>query len=146
MHRTYLLCLALLASGAARAHAQSAADSAGIRATAHHYIDGWYEGDAARMERALHTHLAKRLVYQDDQGRSRLVDLTALELVQSTRRGVGKIPPAERRDSVTILDIFGNAAIARVDATTWVDFLELIKWNGQWVIVNVVWENRPRSH
>ena len=69
-----------------------------------------------------------------------------LELVQSTRRGVGKIPPAERRDSVTILDIFGNAAIARVDPTTWVDFLELIKWNGQWVIVNVVWENRPRSH
>src|SRR5437899_2544852 len=110
MHRTYLLCLALLASGAARAHAQNAADSAGIRATAHDYIDGWYEGDAARMERALHTHLAKRLVYQDDQGRSRLVDLTALELVQSTRRGVGKIPPAERRDSVTILDIFGNAA------------------------------------
>src|SRR5438093_10913018 len=44
MHRTYLLCLALLASGAARAHAQSAADSAGIRATAHDYLDRWYEG------------------------------------------------------------------------------------------------------
>src|SRR2546428_13454015 len=115
MHRTYLLCLALLASGAARAHAQNAADSAGIRATAHDYIDGWYEGDAARMERALHTHLAKRLVYQDDQGRSRLVDLTALELVQSTRRGVGKIPPAERRDSGTTLGTSRNAPSARVE-------------------------------
>src|SRR2546427_9987038 len=98
------------------------------------------------MERALHTHLAKRLVYQDDQGRSRLVDLTALELVQSTRRGVGKIPPAERRESVTILDIFGNAAIARADATTWVDFLERIKWNGHWGIENGGGENRHRSH
>jgi hypothetical protein len=97
------------------------------------------------MERALHPHLAKRLVYQDQQGRSRLIDITALELVQSTRAGSGKIPPAEWRDSVTILDVFGNAAVARIDATTWVDFLELIKWNGRWVIVNVVWENRPRA-
>ena len=145
MTRTTLLCLGLLVAGAARANGQSAADSAGIRAAAHDYIDGWYEGDAARMERALHSHLAKRLVYQDPQGRSRLIDITALELVQSTRAGSGKIPEAERRDSVTIFDIFGNAAVARIDATTWVDFLELIKWNGRWVIVNVVWENRPRA-
>jgi hypothetical protein len=145
MTRTTLLCLGLLVAGAARANAQSVADSAAIRATAHDYIDGWYEGDGARMERALHPHLAKRLVYQDQQGRSRLVDITALELVQSTRAGNGKIPPAEWRDSVTILDVFGSAAVARIDATTWVDFLELIKWNGRWVIVNVVWENRPRA-
>jgi hypothetical protein len=46
---------------------------------------------------------------------------------------------------VTILSAFGNAAIVRVDATTWVDFLEEIKWDGAWKIVNVVWENRPRS-
>lgn len=140
-----LICGALIALIATQATGQAAADSAGIRATAHDYIDGWYEGDGARMERALHPHLAKRLVYQDQQGRSRLVDITALELVQSTRSGAGKIAPAERRDSVTILDVFGNAALARIDATTWVDFLELIKWNGRWVIVNVVWENRPRA-
>src|SRR5690242_14753184 len=123
----------------------SSQDSTAIRATAHDYIDGWYEGDGARMERALHPHLAKRLVYEDQQGHSRLVDLTALELVQTTRTGVGKIPPAERRDSVTILDVFGNAAIVRIDATTWVDFLQEVKWNGRWAIVNVVWVNRPKA-
>ena len=144
MTRPTLMCLGLLVAVAARANGQSAADSAAIRVTAHDYIDGWYEGEATRMERALHSHLAKRLVYQDPQGRSRLVDITALELVQSTRSGTGKIPEAERRDSVTIFEIFGNAAIAKIDATGWVDYLELIKWNGRWVIVNVVWENRPR--
>lgn len=140
-----LLCLALLAAAATPVAAQTSADSAAIRTTAHDYIDGWYEGDAARMERALHPHLAKRLVYQDPQGRSRLADITAMELVQSTRAGVGKIPPAERRDSVTIFDVFGNAAVAKIDATAWVDYLQLLKWNGRWVIVNVVWENRPRT-
>jgi hypothetical protein len=33
----------------------------------------------------------------------------------------------------------------KVDATAWVDYLEEIRWNGRWVIVNVVWENRPTS-
>lgn len=143
MRRLALLPLALFVAPLARA--QTAADSAGIRATAHDYIDGWYSGDGERMERALHPHLAKRLVYEDQQGRSRLVDLTALELVQSTRTGVGKIPPAQVRDSVTILDVFGNAAMVRIDATTWVDYLEEVKWNGRWVIVNVVWVNRPQA-
>jgi hypothetical protein len=138
--------LALLVGLAAHpASAQTAADSAGLRATALDYIDGWYSGDAARMERALHPHLAKRLVYVDPQGQSRLVDLSALELVQSTRAGHGKTLAAERREDVTILDIFGNAAVVKIDATTWVDYLEEIRWNGRWVIVNVVWENRPKT-
>ena len=34
-------------------HAQSAADSSGIRQAALDYIEGYYEGDGARMERAL---------------------------------------------------------------------------------------------
>lgn len=144
MTRTTLFCLGLVIAATAPVPAQSAADSTGIRAAAHDYIDGWYEGDAARMERALHPHLAKRLVFQDPQGRSRLVDITALELVASTRAGSGKIPEAERRDSVTIFEIFGNAAVAKIEATAWVDYLQLLKWNGRWVIVNVVWENRPR--
>ncbi len=146
MHRTPLLCLALLVGVTTRSHGQTAADSSAIRATAHDYIDGWYEGDAARMEGALHSHLAKRLVYEDQSGHSRLVDLTAMELVQSTRAGTGKIPRAQWRDSVTILDVFGNAALVRIDATTWVDYLEEVKWNGRWLILNVVWVNRPSAH
>jgi len=135
--------LALLTALAAPVHAQAAADSAAIRATALDYIDGWYEGDGARMERALHPHLAKRQVFQDDRGRSRLMDMTAMELVQATRSGAGKTPQAQRRDAVTILNQYGNAAMVRVDAADWVDYLQEVKWNGRWVIVNVVWVDRP---
>ena len=144
--RQTLLFTALLAAAVSGARAQTAADSAAIRATAHDYIDGWYDGDGARMERALHPHLAKRLVYDDQNGHSHLANISALELVQSTRAGAGKIPPAQWRDSVTMLDFYGNAAMVRIDATTWVDFLEEVKWNGKWVIINVVWVNRPQTH
>jgi len=134
----------LLATVTGVARAQSAADSAAIRATALDYIDGWYTNDAPRMERALHNHLAKRLVYADSAGHSHLVDLTALELVQGTRMHAA-VAPADRREDVSILSAFGSAAVVRIDASTWVDFLEEIKWNGRWVIINVVWENRPRG-
>jgi hypothetical protein len=52
--------------------AQSAADSAAIRATAMDYMQGWYTGDTVRMGRALHPELAKRIVNTDSNGVSRL--------------------------------------------------------------------------
>ena len=124
--------------------AQTAADSGAIRAAALDYIDGWYAGDAGRMERALHPELAKRIVQNDPQGRSRLGQQSAMTLVQSTRRGGGTdIPAAQRRNDVRILDVFGNAASVRVRAATWVDYMHLAKSNGRWVIVNVLWELDP---
>jgi hypothetical protein len=136
-----LALVALTALPPDRLTAQSAADSVAIRATALDYIDGYYTGDAARMERALHPDLAKRIVNTDPQGRSRLGQMSAMSLVQGTRAGGGK-DDAVKREDVKILDIFQNAASVRIDAGTWVDYLQVAKWNGRWVIVNVLWELR----
>ena len=143
-----LISLALLfVLGLSTAHAQTpAADSAAIRATALDYIEGWYTGDAARMERALHPELAKRIVTSDSLGRFRLDQQSAMTLVTNTRMGGGKnTPAAERKEDVRILDIYQNAAVARIDASYWIDYLELAKWRGRWVIVNVLWELKPKS-
>ena len=146
MARIVVLALAL-AAGVTPAFAQSAADSSAIRQTALDYIEGWYEGNAERMERALHPELAKRIVNVDPRnGRNSLGQQSAMTLVLNTRRGGGKeeTPVAEQRKDVRILDIFGNTASVRVDAATWVDYLHIAKWNGRWVIVNVLWELRPQ--
>jgi hypothetical protein len=136
------LCGVLLLPTLGRA--QSAADSAAIRAAALDYIDGWYAADGQRMERALHPELAKRNVFSDSTGRSRLIQMSAMTLVMGTRNGGGStIPAAQRSDSVRILDIYGGAASARVRAATWVDYMHLAKFNGQWRIINVLWENDP---
>jgi len=137
--------LALSLTAVSTLHAQSAADSSGIRQAALDYIEGYYEGDGARMERALHPELAKRIVRTNDQGRSQLGQMSAMSLVLGTRAGGGKdIPVANRRKDVRILDIYQNAASARIDASDWVDYLHLAKWNGRWVIVNVLWELHPK--
>lgn len=120
-------------------------EAAAITRTALDYIEGFYEGDAARMERALHPELAKRIVTTDAAtGRSQLGQMSAMTLVQSTRAGYGKkIPVEKRQKDVTILDRFGNAAVVKIVASDWIDYLEEAKYNGEWKIVNVLWERKP---
>ena len=145
-YRAILLAAVVLAVAIPRPSvAQSATDSAGIRAAALDYIEGWYEGNAERMERALHPELAKRIVNTDPRnGRSNLGQMSALSLINGVKRGGGKDTPVEQqRKEVKILDIFGNTASVRVDAVSWVDYLHIARSNGRWVIVNVLWENRP---
>ena len=65
-----LFAVFLLATGAS---AQvSDADKTAITQTARDYIEGWYEGNPDRMERALSPDLAKRIVMTNEQGRSML--------------------------------------------------------------------------
>ena len=123
----------------------SDADKEVIKQTALDYIEGWYEGNAERMERALHPELAKRIVRTDPKsGRSNLGQMSAMSLVLGTRAGGGKQTPKEKQQKdVTILDVFENAASVKVVASNWIDYLHMAKWNGRWVIVNVLWELKP---
>jgi hypothetical protein len=141
------LLLALLAPGMARADGGNADDRAAIEKTALDYIEGWYEGNAERMERSLHPDLAKRIVNTDPKtGRSRLDQMSAMGLVQGTRRAFGKqTPAAKQQKDVTILDVYGNAACVKIVAADWIDYLHVAKFNGKWVIVNVLWELKPKS-
>jgi hypothetical protein len=126
--------------------AQSQADAAAIKQTALDYIEGWYEGNAERMERALHPELAKRIVRTSPEGYSRLDQMSAMSLVLGTRRGGGKNTPAEKQQKdVTILDVYENAASVKVVASDWIDYLHMAKFNGRWVIVNVLWELKPQK-
>ena len=142
---TVTILAGALALTAAPAAAQAAADSAAIRAVALDYAEGWYTADTARMSRALHPKLAKRIVMNSPAGESRLGDMTAAQLVAGTGRGGGSNTPAGRRQAdVQILDIFQNTASVRLTMQDWIDYMHVAKWNGRWVVVNVLWEQKRR--
>jgi hypothetical protein len=46
---------------------------------------------------------------------------------------------------VKILDIFRNTASVRAEMSGWIDYMHIAKWNGEWKIVNVLWETKPRQ-
>ena len=130
------------------AHGQNATpdDEIAIRKTAMDYIEGWYEGDAARMESALYPELAKRMILTDPKtGHSQFNHMGAMQLVQNTRRGGGsKTPKDQQTKEITVLDRFNNAAVVKIVASGWIDYLEEAKVNGEWKIINVLWELKPR--
>ena len=136
---------ALILASVTVASAQTAADSAAIRATALDYVEGWYTGDAARMERSLHPDLAKRIVRNNAEGVSQLGQQGAETLIGYTRNGGGKnTPAAQQIKDVRILDIFRNTASVRAEMSGWIDYMHIAKWKGDWKIVNVLWETKPR--
>lgn len=124
--------------------ATSAADSAAIRALVLDYALGWYDGEPARMERALHPRLAKRSIVHDSAGRDGLMEMTVERLVGEARSGVGRqIPANVRRTDVKILDVFGDIASVRGDMHGWVDYFQVARIDGQWKVINVLWAMRP---
>ena len=151
MTKTIIFVLILTVFSAIYGHAQTAptdADREAIKATALDYIESWYEGNPERMERALHPDLAKRIVMTNPQGRSMLQQMSAMGLVQGVKRGGGKNTPKEKQlRDVTVLDVFNNAASVKIVASDWIDYLHMAKFNGRWVIVNVLWElkSKPQS-
>ena len=117
-----------------------------IRQVALDYIEGWYTVNPERMERALHPDLAKGIVFPATtaDGHDQLNHTGAMALVQRTRSGMGLTPEDKQQKDVTILDQYGNAASVKVVATRWIDYLHMAKFEGKWVIVNVLWELKPK--
>ena len=99
------------------------------------------------MQAAVHPELVKRIAVKDPStGETRLSPLTAEQLVNATRKGGGKnTPPEKQIKDVRILDIFGNAASVRAEMADWIDYMHLAKFDGEWKIVNVLWERKPKN-
>jgi hypothetical protein len=117
-----------------------------IRRTALDYIEAWYDGDTAKMERVLHPHLSKRIVIPNGRqwGKGgRLDEMGALTLIQNTRHP--PVPKSERRTDVIILDRFEETASVRVDARDWIDYMDLAKWNDEWKVISFLCALRPEA-
>ena len=142
MKKVIVFLLAVIPFVAVRpAASQTSDEKAAIRQAALDYIEGWYEADAARMDRALHKELAKRTIFAGG-GTERFVSLTKTQMVEATQKGGGKTRPADTRNiRVEILDVYRDIATVRTECADFVDYLHLAKSEGQWRIVNVLWQN-----
>jgi hypothetical protein len=141
MHRCLTLAALVVLFPAVHAAAQT--HSLAIRATAEDYVLGWYDGNAERMERAIHPDLAKRQVSTMENGRSRLNHMGAMAMVQVTRNRSRSPQPADRRLlEITILDIHRSIASVKVVSWDFVDLVHMARSDRRWVIVNDLWDAR----
>ncbi len=116
-------------------------DEESIQRVALAYLESWLDGDGERMRHALHPDLAKRgLDYDADRRPSGVHHLTAEYMEQSAAKGPR--PQFARTCQITVLDIADSIASAKVISEPFIDYLHLVKLDGRWSIVNVLYEDR----
>ncbi len=128
--------------------AAKSADEVAIRTAALDYAEGWFDSDVERMKRCLHPKLAKRaLEVRTDTGAINFTDLTKDDMIRDTREGGGSDVPRDKLFyKVDVLDAYEEVAVVRVETYPYVDYLQLLNENGQWLIVNVIYTtNRMKT-
>ena len=110
-------------------------DTSAVRSTVTNYIEAYYTGNPARMKQTLHPHYLKQKLH----GNIPIRQQTAADLVQAAHSGEGtKLSLAERTEQVTVLDVAGNIASAKLVTPGWTDYMTLTKVEGEWKILSVV--------
>ena len=129
-----ILCLTIPATGIA---GQGEDPKAAIEATIRDYIEGWYEGDADRMDRALREDLVKRIPVRDDEThRMELRAVIKERMVELTRGGGGESPGAEFHVEVHHVD--GGIATGLVRSAEYLDYVQLVETPDGWRIANIL--------
>lgn len=122
------------------------ADEAGIRAAVSDYVDSVYEVDPSLVERSIHPHLQKVGYYtpegSDEYFETWMNYYEFLELAEFYN-AKGQIDPKTAPKKIEVLDRLDVTAVARVDAQWGIDFFHLAKLDGQWKIMNVIWQAYP---
>jgi hypothetical protein len=113
----------------------SSNDKFAVRDTVTNYIEAYYTGDARRMEQTLHPHYLKHMIH----GEIPMREKTAAQMVEEVRsHGVPDIPQAQRTEQVSVLDVAGDIASAKLVTPGWVDYVTLTKSGGDWKILSIV--------
>lgn len=128
--------LALLLPNLSAATPPQSPEEAVVRTTITNYIEGYYTGDAARMEKSLHPHYLKHTI-SGPEGQFKMTERTGLQMVQDVR-SAGPVSSADKKEQITVLDITNDVASAKLVTPHWTDHITLAKWNGDWKIVSVV--------
>ena len=145
MKKLFLL-MVLVAAGASMillpARAQNAEEAA-VRQAIEHYFRGHATGQGEHFRKVFHPD-AKLFAVRD----GKYWQLTSEEYIA---RAPGKAPAdeAQRKRSIESVDIAGNAAIVKVvldyPQTRFVDYMSMLKIDGEWRIVNKTFYAEPKG-
>ena len=120
-----------------------------VRQACYDYIDAFYQADTALAYRSIHPTLQKRgFSYSTkDSNYSKQLEMPFPALVSLARvwNKDGKRTNEQSPREAEVFEVSDKTASARVRAVWGIDYIHLVKENGTWYIVNVLWQSPPRS-
>jgi len=141
-----LAVLALFAIGSP-AQAQQGSDREGVRRAVLDYVEGFYEGDTVKIVRSIRPE-AKKYGFFIPRDSARYVGepMSFQEMIDYAKnvKARGRPTPATAPKQVDILDVADQTAAAKLTAWWGIDYLQLAKYNGKWMILHVLWQSPPK--
>ena len=139
-------CLLTVAAIAVTASVMAAqdADRAAVQQAALDYVEGIYQVQPDRIKRSVHPTLVKRGFYKKDASTPYAeTPMTYDQLVNLA----GSWNKAGNRDvsvkKVDVLDVLDQTAVAKVTASWGIDYMLLGKYEGKWMITQILWQSPP---
>ncbi len=119
-----------------------------IQSAAMDYIDGLYLADSSLIIRSVDPQLSKYGMWynqEDDtwHGPSMMTYQQLVKLSRSWNQDGSQVNDQSPRQ-VEILDIESHTATAKVTAVWGIDYLQLVKVDGNWKIMNIMWQSSPK--
>lgn len=137
----------VLWEGPAQSASPTANDRAGVMSTGRGYLEGFYEGDSSKLERALRPAMFKcgygldAKIGEYSLGRQMTFDeaLRYAKRVRETR----EFPKADAPKKVEVLDVANHIAALKVTAWWGIDYVLLSREGDGWKIEQVLWSGVP---
>ena len=121
----------------------TSADSQAVRRAAMNYLEGFYEGDTAKLVQALRPDMFKYGFWKaKDSTRYAGERMSYDEAIAYARkmRADNRKTPATAPKEVLVYDVQDQTASAKVRAWWGTDYLLLGKYDGRWMISHVLWQ------
>ena len=144
--RALALLAALLLAPAARADAQSADDRAALRRAVLDYVEGFYEGDTAKLARSVRPDVAKTGFWRARDSSSYVWEaMPWSEFVTYANRvkARNRTAPPSAPKTIVLFDVQDRTASAKLTAFWGTDYLLLGKYDGRWRVSSVLWQSPP---
>lgn len=103
------------------------------------YIEAWYTGDEAKMDRSLHDGLSKRTL-ADEEPAGSLREVPKERMVALTGDGAGL--DAAGLIEVAVYDVSGDIASGSVLSNDYLDYVHLARTADGWQITNIMFAER----
>ncbi|WP_347924307.1 nuclear transport factor 2 family protein [Pontimicrobium sp. SW4] len=111
-----------------------------IETTLDYYLDGGTNNDFETLKKAFHSTATMKFVGEEYK------EVNAIDFF---KKGIKPGPKQERKTRITSINITGNAATAQLEIEyqtfTFIDYMSLLKIDGQWKIVSKIFYKRMRN-
>lgn len=144
--RIFCLCVCLAGSLLAQNNG-SAEDHAAVRQAALRYVEAIYEGKPELIDQSVAPDLAKRGLYFNAKEQKWTESKMPFERLKAVAVSFNKA----KKDSsgwpreITVFEVMSHTANVKVVADWGMDYLQLVKQEGQWKIVHIIWQSLPKA-